>query len=55
MAPSKTLIDFCKKNRWFFKSQKSNLAETDLVLVLTRMGHLLKIYTKFEVNRVIGF
>ena len=55
MAASKTDIDFCKKIAGFFKSQKSNFAKTDLVLVLARMGHLLKIYAKFEVNQVIGF
>ena len=44
-----------QKIRRFFKSQKFNFAKTDIVLVTTRMEHLLKIYTKFEVNRVIGF
>ena len=51
MAASKIDIDFCKKFAGFLSRQNCDFAKSDLVLVTTRMGHILKIYTKFEVNQ----
>ena len=47
MAAPKTDIDFCKKFAGCLSRKSLILQKSDVVLVTTRMGHLLKIYTKF--------